>query len=156
MSLSDLFSAVMTLRRVLLIIPVVAGAGYKLAPVVWHKSAPKPALVSAACAASAAQIALLPGKKTVAVETALHELGDISLTNHYETLVQLGGGKDCILSPKMIDSRNVQITFALKCKTNTGKIHELLVAQVVTRTGKSVEVALGDLNLSLTPQMAAE
>ncbi len=153
MSIQDIFSAVMTLRRGVVIVSIIAGTGYKLAPMVWHKSEAKPVPVTAASTQAAANN---PSSKTVAANVILHDLGNVTLTNHYETRVQLGGGKDCILSPKMIDSSNVQITFALESKTNAGKIHDLSVAQVVARTGKSVEIALGDFNLTLTPQMAAE
>ena len=92
----------------------------------------------------------------VATKTILHDLGDVVLTNHYETCVQLGGGKNCILSPKVLDGRNVQITFALESRNQNGKIHDLSVAQVVTSSGKSVEIALGDFNLTLTPRIALE
>ena len=92
----------------------------------------------------------------VATDTVLHNLGDVALTNHLETCVQLGGGKNCIVSPRMLDSHNVQITFSLECRTNAGKIRELSVGQVVTTSGKSVEIALGNFNLTLTPRMAVE
>jgi hypothetical protein len=158
MNLSDVFSAVMTLRRVVVIASILGGAGYKLAPMVWHKSDAKPMTAKSmlAVAVTNQTIAAATGNKTAAVNSIRHDLGDVSLTNHSETCVQLGGGKDCILSPKMIDSRNVQITFALESKSSVGKIHDLSVAQVVARTGKPVEVALGDFNLTLTPQMTSE
>lgn len=149
MSIQDIFSAVMTLRRGVVIVSIIAGTGYKLAPLVWHKAEAKPAAASA----STSQTTGITTNKTVAANAILHDLGEVALTNHYETCVQLGGGKDCILSPRMIDSHNVQITFALESKTNAGKIHDLSVAQVVARTGKSMEVALGDFNLTLTPQI---
>jgi len=152
MSIQDIFSAMMTLRRGMVIVSIIAGTGYKLAPMVWHKSDAKPELASAVTSPTASSAT----KKNGAANTILHDLGDVALTNHYETCVQLGGGKNCILSPKMIDSHNVLITFALESKTNAGKIHDLSVAQVVARTGKSLEIALGDFNLTLTPQMAAE
>ncbi len=84
------------------------------------------------------------------------DLGTVTLTNHFETSVKLGAGKDCVFTPKMIDRQNVQITVAVESKTVSGKIHDLSVTQVVTRAGKPFEVAVGDFSLSLTPNMAAE
>ena len=88
--------------------------------------------------------------------TISRDLGAVTLTNHYETCVQLGAGKDCVLIPKIIDRHNVQITLALESKTATGKTHDLSITQIVARTGKPLEVAVGDFNLSLTPNLAAE
>lgn len=118
-------------------------------------------LVPASCQKTSPQTKAPAAIQTVVAATGttntiLHDLGEVSLTNHYETCVKLGGGKDCILSPKMIDKGNVEITFALESKTKTGKIHDLSVAQVVTRSGKQVDIALGDFNLSLTPRMVTE
>jgi hypothetical protein len=84
------------------------------------------------------------------------DLGALTLTNHYETCVQLGTGKDCTFTPKLIDSHNVQLTLALKSRTATGKIHDLSVTQIVTRTGQPLEVAVGDFSLSLTPNVTTE
>ena len=83
----------------------------------------------------------------------LHNLGVVMLTNHNETCVQLGGGKNCILTPKMLDRQNVQITLAVESKTANGKTQDLSVTQVVTRAGKPLEVAIGDFALSFTPRI---
>ena len=75
------------------------------------------------------------------------------LTNHYETCVQLGGGKNCLLTPKMLDKHNVQITMAIESKSAAGKTQDLSVTQVVTRTDRPLEVAVGDFALSFTPHL---
>jgi len=147
MSVSDVFSTLMKVRRVVAIISIVAGAGYKLSPMVWHKVQPeqtKPVLAADS------------GTNSTSLKKAGCDLGEVSLTNHFETCVKLGGGKNCFLSPKMLDGHNLQITFALESKNDSGKTHDLTVAQVVTHSGKPVEVALGDFNLTLTPKMSAE
>ncbi len=124
-----------------------------LVPSSCHKtSAPQPTPATTA-PLTAPSTATAPA---VVTNTILHNLGEVALTNHYETIVQLGGGKDCILSPKVLDGRNVQITFALESRAQNGKIHDLSVAQVVTSSGKAVEIALGDFNLTLTPHIALE
>jgi len=88
--------------------------------------------------------------------TVVRDLGEVTLTNHYETCVKLGAGRDCIVTPKMIDSQNVQITLAVKSRTATGKTHDLSVTQVVTRTGQPLEVAVGDFSLRLIPNVTTE
>ena len=86
----------------------------------------------------------------------LHNLGEVELTNHYETCVQLGGGKNCTLTPKMLNQKYVLITLSVESKTAAGKTHDLSVTQVVTRTGKPLEVAVGDFELTLTPRVNLE
>ena len=143
MSISDVFSTLMKVRRVVAIVSIIAGAGYKVAPLVWHKVDAKPALAGNASTNSIAK-------------TSGCNLGAISLTNHYETCVQIGVGQACILTPKMLDSHNVQLTVAVESKTTLGKIHDLSVTQVITRSGKPFEVAVGSFNLSLTPNVITE
>ncbi len=84
---------------------------------------------------------------------AAQDLGEVTLTNHLETCVQLGAGRNCVLTPKVIDSHNVQITLAVQSKTAKGKIHDLSITQVVTRSGKPFEVAVGEFSFSMTPNV---
>jgi hypothetical protein len=56
MSVSDLFSGLMKVRRVVAIISILAGAGYKFAPLAWHQAeaAHLPAHVATRAVAAAA------------------------------------------------------------------------------------------------------
>lgn len=85
-----------------------------------------------------------------------HTLGEVSLTNHLETCLQLGGGKNCTLTPHLIDAHTAQITLALESKTTAGKVHDVSVTQVTAKTGKPLEIAVGDFQLSFTPNIASE
>ena len=80
-------------------------------------------------------------------------LGELELTNHYETCVILGAGKSCTFRPTRLDRSNLQLTMALESKNTDGKVSGLSVVQVVSKTGKSLEVALGDVNITLTPRL---
>ncbi|HEX4350452.1 MAG TPA: hypothetical protein VH251_08695, partial [Verrucomicrobiae bacterium] len=73
-----------------------------------------------------------------------------------ETCVLLGPGRDCLLTPNVIDGKNVQLTVTVESKKPNGKIHDLSVTQVVAKLGSSFEVAVGDFNFSLTPNMTSE
>jgi hypothetical protein len=97
----------------------------------------------------------ISGDKAQSLLTSLN-LGAVNLTNHYDTCVPLGAGKDCVLTPNMIDSHNVQLTLAVESKTAKGKVHDLSITQVVARSGKSFEVAVGDFNFSLTPNVTSD
>lgn len=104
----------------------------------------------------AAQTKAPPAAATTVTNSIRHNLGEVALTNHYETCVVLGGGKQCTFRPRMLDAHTVEITFALESKTNAGKIHDLTVTQATTKSGKPLEVAIGDFQLSLTPRMVLE
>lgn len=86
-------------------------------------------------------------------EPTSHNLGEVTLTNHYETCVHLGDGKNCTLTPRMLDRHNVQITVAFESKNATGKTRDLSVTQVVAREGKPLEVAVGSFSFSFTPHI---
>ena len=85
-----------------------------------------------------------------------HDLGAVSLTNHLETCLQLGGGKDCTLTPNQIDKHTVEITLALESRTLAGKVHDISVTRVTAKNGQPMAVAVGDFQLSLTPNLASE
>jgi hypothetical protein len=85
-----------------------------------------------------------------------HELGDVSLTNHLETCLQLGGGKNCTLTPYLIDKHTIELTLELESRTAAGAIHDVSVTQVTTKDGQPLEVAVGDFQLSLTPNVTSE
>jgi hypothetical protein len=83
-------------------------------------------------------------------------LGELELTNHYETCVNLGAGKTCTITPSLLGRSNLQLTMALESKNASGKVKDLSIVQVVTKTGIPFEVAVGDMNLTLTPKLAEE
>lgn len=81
-------------------------------------------------------------------------LGELELTNHYETCVNLGAGKSCTIKPILLGRNNLQLTMSLESKNASGGLSGLNVVQVITKAGQSFEVAVGDMNLTLTPKLA--
>lgn len=156
MSVSDLFSTLKKVRRAVAIVSILAGAGYKVAPMVWHHADATHAQAATAAPALAAlnTVGSNASSHLAAIKPTGCDLGEISLTNHHETCVLLGAGKDCVLTPKMIDGHTVQLTVRVESKTAAGKTHDLSVTQVVTPAGKPFELAVGGLNLSLTPNVS--
>ena len=167
------------LRWFFAIVSVVAGvAAYKFGPTVWHEvqdrmdGHKKPMAKAGAKANSLTNIVADPmaGPKAnanvvldgdsltndFAVKLSDCDLGAVSLTNHYETSVSLGKGRSCILTPNMIDSRNVQLTLTVESKDRGGHVHDLSITQVIVRPGKPLNAAVGGYSFSLTPNMVSE
>jgi len=84
------------------------------------------------------------------------DLGELELTNRYETCVYLGAGRSCTITPKLLDKNNLQLTLRLQSKQTNGKTAGLVVTQVTTHPGKPFEVAIGDMDITITPQIGQE
>jgi hypothetical protein len=152
MSFSNKFSELMSIRRLMAIAGIIGslgGAGYKYAPAMWHKTASGTASHPAAKIAAANPPAVT---NAVALNPGDLCLGEVVLTNHCETTVQLSNGKNCTLLARG-DGRNVELTVALKSCMANGLTHDLSVTQVSAKSGKPLEVALGDYELSFTPKI---
>jgi hypothetical protein len=123
-----------------------------------HKAPPSPASppppATAVTAASTTNSTTvnnsLPGDSTT------HDLGEVALTNHYERCIQLGGGKECIFFPKLVDNKNAELTVTYESRTPAGQIHDIIVAQVDAKVGEPTEVTLGDFEMTLTPNISSE
>jgi hypothetical protein len=111
-------------------------------------------LLPSSCAKISSTTKAAPLANAVAVDSNEKNLGELSMTNHYETCVQLGIGKSCRIVPSIIDRKNIRLTVTLESKRANGKTEGLNVVQVITQTGKSFEVAVGDMNLTMTPKLA--
>lgn len=163
MTISDAFSTFMKLRRIVAIVSIIAGAGsYKYGPAVWHKAQDeisgrsKTSASSKSAKSSGVSTNSEVSTNADGVQLSDLDLGAVSLTNHFETCVSLGKGKDCIVTPKLIDRRNVSLTLAVETKGANGRIHDLSITEVVARIGKPLDVAVGGFSFSLTPKMDAE
>ena len=119
-----------------------------LLPASCHKAAPQQKSAPPAVAASA-------GTNSVG-NAAERNLGEISLTNHNETCLLLSTGETCTFTPRLLDKRNVQLVLALESKNDFGETRHFAVTQIVAQPGKSMEVAVGYLDLTFTPRVNAE
>jgi hypothetical protein len=137
----------MKIRRVIATISILAAAGYKLSPMILHK---------ATAGSATTQKDSNSITNTLTAKKYGSDIGEVALTNHYETCVQLGNGKECILVPKLVDKGNAEITLTFESKTSAGKIQDMIVTQVDAKSGDPVEVALGDYKLTLTPNIVSE
>ena len=106
--------------------------------------------------ASAQQHAPVVTIATSADSLTTKNLGELQLTNHYETCINLGVGKSCTITPTLLDHASLRLTMALESKNSSGGVKRLSVVQVVRKSNESFEVAVGDMTLTLTPKLAAE
>ena len=118
------------------------------------------ALLPSSCTSTKGKVPAAKQLAPVAAEAAAasknKNLGELLLTNYYETRVQLCTDKSCLITPKIVDRSKVQLTVMLESKNPGEKSGELSVVQVVGKAGKPFEVAVGDMNLTLTPKLAAQ
>lgn len=165
MSVSDGFRIFLKLRRIAVIISILAGAGsYKFGPTVWHKAqtefhAKTQARADSSKTGASPAKPVFDGTTTTNTDgTKLSDcdLGTVALTNHYETCVSLSKDKDCLLEPSLIDNRSVQLTVTVETKNAKGKVHDMSITQVIARLGKPLEVAVGGFSFSFTPNMASD
>ena len=146
MSFSDMFSGLVKLRYVLVIGSYLTGLGFKFGPVAWHKihGTTMPVLANAG-STNSATAKLNP-----------RELGELTLTNHYERRVSVGRNQNCLVVPRVIDHSSVELTLSLETRTSAGKLQGLTVTQITTKTGKPLEVAVGDFKFSMTPMLVTQ
>jgi hypothetical protein len=97
-----------------------------------------------------------PAMSTASLSATNKNLGELELTNHYETCVNLGAGKSCTFKPTLLDHSNLQLTMAVQSKNADGRLQGLSVVQIVTKTGKPFEIAVGNMNFTLTPKLSDE
>ena len=127
-----------------------------LMPLSCHHKAPPPKVPVPPPAATVAAVTVTNASPVTLTNSVTHNLGEISLTNHYERCVQLGGGKECILYPKLLDKHNAEITVTFESRTPAGQIHDVIVSQINAKTGEAIEVMLGDFQLNLKPDISSE
>ena len=107
---------------------------------------------SAAQSPTAQQVA--GAREIISMSETNKNLGDLSLTNHFETCVDLGSGRSCTIKPTLMGHNNLQLTMAVESKNADGKIQDLSVVRVLAKAGKTFDVAVGDMNLTFTPMMS--
>jgi hypothetical protein len=155
MNLSAVFPAVMRIRRIVALVTLITagGAGYKYGPTVFHRLEPnnhaKPSLADRPAKSGITTNA-------IGIKMSNEDLGELSLTNGHLTNVTLGRGRECQLTPVMLDRHTVQLTVALKTQNANGSLKELAITQVVAPAGKPSDVVVGDSSLSLTPDVMSQ
>jgi len=84
------------------------------------------------------------------------DLGQLELINRHETCIDLGAGRSCLIFPNLLSRDSLQLTMSFQTKKADGKTQGLVVTQVTTRPGKPFEMAVGGMNITLTPEISQE
>jgi hypothetical protein len=113
-----------------------------LLPASCHKEKPEAKTASSAMVAT-----------NTAATSLSRDFGEITLTNRSETCLQLADGKNCVLTPKLVDANNVSITVVLESPNGRGDTADFSVVQVNGQTGKPMDVTVGSLRFTFIPQV---
>lgn len=117
-------------------------------------------LLPAGCHHQAAPATPAPATNNIAsvvvTNPNLHDLGELTLTNHNETRLQFSGGNDCVLLPEMTDSKNASLTLTFETRTPDGKLQGLNVKQVIVQSGQPAQVAFDEVQLNFTPKIVSQ
>jgi hypothetical protein len=84
------------------------------------------------------------------------DFGELSMTNNYELLVTVNKNTTCLIVPKILDRKNLQLTLSLQTKNAAGAIQGMNMTQVTGPQGKPFEVAIGDVDLTLLPVVTVD
>ena len=93
---------------------------------------------------------------SASVNSADHDFGEVLLTNHYERCIQLGGGKECIFLPRLLDNKNAELTVTYESRTPTGQVHDMIVGEADAKIGQPTEVTLGDFAIIIKPDISTK
>jgi len=92
----------------------------------------------------------------VAASSIARNLGDVTLTNHCETCLDLGQGRSCTIRPDVINPNSLRITMAIQSSAADGRTRGLNVTRVTARPGQTFEVAVGDFDITFKPVIVNE
>jgi hypothetical protein len=106
------------------------------------------------CSKSAAPASA--ASSAAAAQSKTKDLGVVPMTNHYETCLSFGKGRDCRIIPKVLDHDNLQLTLTLESKGPDGKVTGLSIVQVVGSSRKPFDISVGGTDFTFTPQIVAE
>ncbi len=84
------------------------------------------------------------------------DLGVLPLSNHVSTTINVGKNRECTLTPTLLKSGNVEIILAMVTMDVNGRPQGMNVARVRARSGEPFNVAIGDMSLAFTPQLAVQ
>jgi hypothetical protein len=105
------------------------------------------------CTKATAPASSAPATPAVA-DSKVRDLGVLQMTNHNETVVLFGPGKDCRIIPNILDRHNVQLTLTLETKDTKGGMAGLSVVQMTGDPQKQFQISVGDTNFTFVPQIA--
>ena len=95
----------------------------------------------------------LGGTNAAVTLSKTKDLGVIQLTNLYETQTDLGKGKSCTITPRLIDRRDLLLTLSFGTRNTNGRPTGLCVTQVTTKPDQPFDITVNDVDMSFTPKL---
>lgn len=92
-----------------------------------------------------ADAAAVPGK----------DLGVVELSDNAPTRVDLGGGKECIITPRVISDNAVQLEMTVEAKDAAGNPMRVGSSRVTAKAGQPFSISVGDTIIAMTPTIKA-
>jgi hypothetical protein len=109
------------------------------------------------CMKSAAPVATTTNSAPAAATSTskTKDLGVLQLTNNAESCVAFGPGRDCRITPKILDRNNVQLTLTVESKNAAGKTAGLSVVRLTGKSQQQFDISIGDTDFTFTPDIAS-
>jgi hypothetical protein len=82
-------------------------------------------------------------------------LGVVELSDNAPTRVDLGGGKECIITPRVISDNAVQLEMTVEAKDAAGNPMRVGSSRVTAKAGQPFSISVGDTIIAMTPTIKA-
>ncbi len=87
----------------------------------------------------------------------MNELGTVEFTDGEPLMVNLGEGKTCTMTPKVLSDGTLQISMVIEGPGDMPGVKERLSSPtIISRPGQAVAITVNDLGISLTPTLKGE
>jgi hypothetical protein len=102
---------------------------------------------------SCSQNASEPTAEASDASASAKNLGVVELSDATPSRVDLGAGKECIITPKVISDNALQIDIVVEAKDAAGNPKRVGSSRVTTLAGQSFAISVGDTTVAMTPQI---
>jgi len=96
-----------------------------------------------------------PQREADAAAARGKDLGVVELSDATPTRVDLGGGKECIITPRVISDNAVQLEMTVEAKDAAGNPMRVGSSRVTAKAGQPFSISVGDTIIAMTPTIKA-
>ena len=86
-------------------------------------------------------------------QTPTKDLGVVELSDATPTRVDLGAGKECLITPRVISESAVQLEMAVETKDAAGNPKRVGSSRVTAMAGQPFSISIGDTTIAMTPKI---
>jgi len=84
------------------------------------------------------------------------DLGVVELSDATQSRVDLGAGRECIITPRVVSDNAMQIEIAVEVKDAAGNPKRLGSSRVTALAGQPFSISVGDTTIAMTPKIKAK